>query len=619
MAVALLFGACSKDPQVESREYFQSAQQHARAGRVPEAIVQYRNAIAVDPRYGEARLQLGRLLEKQGDLNGAAGEFVRAADLLPSNRDAQLGAARIYLASAKYEDAATRADKVLAIDPKSIDALIVKGSALAGQRRYDDAIDEIESAIALDPSRSQSYGNLGVVQFARGHKPEAETALKRAIDVAPAQAEPYIALAGFYLATGQAALAEQTLSRALQSQPRHPAVNRGLAALLLATGRVNQAEGPLKIVAEEQKDVRSELTLADYYHMVRRDDDALKVLDRTAAGEGFGAAMARKATIFRLRGDSSRAYATVEAVLQKEPRNSSALVLKAAFLTEDGKLDAAMSTVESAVKVQPNAADVQFALGRIHQLRGNASAARNAYLEVVRLRPRHAEALLGLAQLAVVGLQPADAQRYVQDALRIRPDYPDAQLLQARLDMQSGKRREAEDTLRRLAMRYPRSAAVPSLLGTLYLAHKEEPAARKAFEHSLSLDPLTLEAIGGLVEMDLKSGKSAPALARVDKAVASSPRSAGHLNPCCTNARRHREPGQGRGVAARRHRRRPLAPDRLRPARTAVQSRRRNSTRRSRSSIRHPVNQTQWAHQRWSGCCSSSRTRFRRPGPAMSV
>jgi tetratricopeptide (TPR) repeat protein len=93
LAVTISAGACSKDPEVEKREFLASAQQHARNGKVPEAIVQYRNAIAVDPKFGEARLELGLLLEKQGDLAAAASELVRAADLLPNNVDAQLGAA----------------------------------------------------------------------------------------------------------------------------------------------------------------------------------------------------------------------------------------------------------------------------------------------------------------------------------------------------------------------------------------------------------------------------------------------------------------------------------------------------------------------------------------------
>ena len=522
--------ACANDPDTEKQEFVASARRHAQEGRIPEAVVQYRNAIAVDPRFGEARLELGRLLEQQGELAGAAAELVRAADLLPENGEAQLGAARIYLATGKYEDGLTRANKALAIDPKNIDALVLKGTALAGQTNYDAALEEIERAIALDPSRSQSYGDLGALQLVRGRKPEAETAFKRAIEVAPEKIEPRIALAGFYIVSGQTALAEHTLSEALRQQPRNPLINRALAMMFLATGRSSQAEQPLKIVAEEGKDARSQLALADYYRLMNRDDDALGVLERVAADkEAFGPAMTRKAAILRLQRKNEPAYGVLEEVLQKEPRNTSALVLQAAFLTEDGRLDAAMSMAAAAAKVQPDSVDVQFALGRIHQLRGNAKGATAAYLEVVRLQPRHPEALLGLARLALLDLRSSEARGYVQDALRVRPDYPEAQLVQARLDMSEGRRREAEQTLRRVALRFPKAPAVQAQLGTLYLLGKDERSARAAYERALSMDAVSLEAVGGLAELDLKAGKTAAALERVDKAVAARPGSAPHL------------------------------------------------------------------------------------------
>jgi tetratricopeptide (TPR) repeat protein len=70
---------------------------------------------------------------------------------------------------------------------------------------------------------------------------------------------------------------------------------------------------------------------------------------------------------------------------------------------------------------------------------------------------------------------------------------------------------------------------VQAQLGTLYLINKDLQAARTTYERALSIDSTALEAVGGLVEMDLKAGKTASALARADAALAAAPRSAGLL------------------------------------------------------------------------------------------
>jgi tetratricopeptide (TPR) repeat protein len=367
------------------------------------------------------------------------------------------------------------------------------------------------------------------LQFARGHNPEAEAALKRAVEVAPTQMEPRISLASFYLATKQIPLAESTLLTALQEQPRNPDVNRALASVFLASGRPDKAEAPLKIVVEVKNDLPSQLTLADYYRTVKRDDDALRILERAATGKvGYSAAMTRKAAIFRGQGKNDPAYATLEQVLDKDPRDATAMTLKAMFLTDDGKLDAALNISEAAVKTESTAA-TQFVLGRIQQARGATAPATAAYLETLKLQPSHAEALLRLAELSLVGVRLEDARRYASDALRVRPDYPEAVVIQARANMGLGNLSAAQDSLKQLNERYPQSAIVQAQLGTLYAVKQDMQGARAAYERALTFDPNALEPIAGLVNMDLQSGKAAAARARVDAALARSPKSPGLL------------------------------------------------------------------------------------------
>ena len=49
--------------------------------------MQYRNAVARDASFGEARFKLAGAYAETGDVKNALREYVRAADLLPKNVD----------------------------------------------------------------------------------------------------------------------------------------------------------------------------------------------------------------------------------------------------------------------------------------------------------------------------------------------------------------------------------------------------------------------------------------------------------------------------------------------------------------------------------------------------
>ena len=129
-----------------------AATKDVKAQKYKEAIVEFRNAVKVDPKFGEARYQLGEAYVQTGALPDAYREYVRAADLLPANVDAQVKAGSMLLLAGKFEDAKARADKALAINASSVDGEILRANALAGLKDIDAAVKEIESAIALDPS-----------------------------------------------------------------------------------------------------------------------------------------------------------------------------------------------------------------------------------------------------------------------------------------------------------------------------------------------------------------------------------------------------------------------------------------------------------------------------------
>src|SRR5678816_2910545 len=122
---AVSMAAACSNPEQAKREHFDNANRFMEAGKTQEAILEYRNALQEDPRYGEARLRLAQAYQTAGNFNQARREFIRAADLMPQNTVAQVQASRYLVAAGQFEDARTRIQLVIDRDPTNVDAQMI--------------------------------------------------------------------------------------------------------------------------------------------------------------------------------------------------------------------------------------------------------------------------------------------------------------------------------------------------------------------------------------------------------------------------------------------------------------------------------------------------------------
>src|SRR5437867_13319163 len=117
IALALLPLACSS-PDVQKRRHLERGNKYAAQKRDEFAVVEYANAVRLDPKFGEARLKLAETYERMNNPRAAFPEFIRAADALPDNRDAQIKATEIQLLGLRFEDAKARATTLLTRNSK---------------------------------------------------------------------------------------------------------------------------------------------------------------------------------------------------------------------------------------------------------------------------------------------------------------------------------------------------------------------------------------------------------------------------------------------------------------------------------------------------------------------
>ncbi len=519
-ACLTLLAACSKSPQ----EYLSRGNAFADQGKYGEAIIEYRNALREEPKLGEARQKLAEAYERTGDRTRAGREYVRAADLLPTNTALQLKVASLLLAGGQFEDAQTRIDGVLAREPQNIEALTLKAGALAGLKNLDAAIEQMEEAIRLDPSRGTTYTNMALLRMARGESDDAKTALEKAVEVDPNSVVSLTSLATYKWSTGDLPGAELELRRALAVDPKNVTVNRALSMLYMTTNRAAEAEQPLKTIVEVSDTPAPRFSLADYYIRTKRFDDARAMLKPLTSDAKVGVrAEAGLAEVERLSGQRDRAYTMLDALLKKQPSNASLLLTRARWQFADNKRNDALASATAAVAADAKSTDAHYLLGVIHRANGDRNASANEFLEVLRLNPNADAARLQLSQVELARGQTQSALELAQTAVKNSPENPFARLTLARTLLARGDVSQAQPMIASLLEKYPSAAAVHALDGAARLLNKDVAGARRSYTRALELDAGLTDALAGLTMLDATDNKIADARARLDARQAAEP------------------------------------------------------------------------------------------------
>src|SRR5262245_7504451 len=342
IAAPVLLLGCSS-PQVQKQRHFERGNQYVAEKRDEFAVIEYANAVRIDPKFGEARLRLAETYERMNNFRAALPEYVRAADALPDNRDAQIKATQILLLARRFDDAKARTAALLARNPKDIDAILLHASALSALKDPDGAVAEIEDALKIDPGNSRALVNLGAVQTTAGDTAQAEASFKKAIALDAKAPNAHLAYANFLWSADRPLDAEAQIKQALAAEPRHPLANRMLGALYMASNRPAEAEQPLKAVVETSGLPSAKFQLAQYYVTVKRSDEAAALLNQLAADPATAAdAEVMLAAIDYAADRRSEAHTRVDHLLARSPKNARALSLKARWLAAEHELDAAL-------------------------------------------------------------------------------------------------------------------------------------------------------------------------------------------------------------------------------------------------------------------------------------
>ena len=185
---------------------------------MPQARVAAIQAIALDDSLAEAHTSLGSYkLFYEWDITGAEEEYRKAISL-----DAKYGNARHFYShclqfSGREAEAIREMKTAVELEPLSLVNNSELGWAYYLANQHDAAIEQLHKTIKLDPSFSNSYFLLGLVYADKGNYAEAVAALREGQKLSPDWLELQAVLAYTYASAGERGEAEALLTKLLKS------------------------------------------------------------------------------------------------------------------------------------------------------------------------------------------------------------------------------------------------------------------------------------------------------------------------------------------------------------------------------------------------------------------
>jgi serine/threonine protein kinase/Tfp pilus assembly protein PilF len=221
---------------VQGRGYLQDPR---KTENLTSAEIVLKQALKIDPNFGQAEAALGQTYWLRYDMAGKQKQWIaqaeraceKATELGNAGAEGHLCLGMVNDGTGQYEKAAEQFQQAVQLDPTNDAAY--RGLAGAYQRlnQPDKAEETYKRAINLRPQYWRVYNMLGSFYFAQADYQKAATMLERATELDPDSYVAFSSLGATLLYLGRDADATQALERSIAIRPARDAYNNLAVAL----------------------------------------------------------------------------------------------------------------------------------------------------------------------------------------------------------------------------------------------------------------------------------------------------------------------------------------------------------------------------------------------------
>jgi tetratricopeptide (TPR) repeat protein len=554
--VLLLLAAagCGERPEAAMQRRVARGEALLAAGKASEAIIELRNALAVDKDHVPALLALGRAYAAKAWFYDATRELGRAQGLAPDSLPIAAAYGRALAELGDWPEAEAQAARILAPEPASPDGLYIRSVALIGRARPAEALAVVEGAQEVTSRSVELRAVRAEALLALGRVDEAEEAFKAVLAEAPADARSLSGLGAVIMSRRRYEEAARLYLKAKELHPDAPRIRLALASALARLRRLPEAIKELEEVELRARSPDITTALGIFYLQDGQINEAVTTLGALvrrrprlaqarllfatalmASGDAEGAirelsALQQQvpddpAVTFRLAlaeaqvGLAREALARLDGLARSFAGQADFHLERARVLLLLGKTGEALAAAGRARTLAPRAPQPLLLLGEIRAQQGDLRGAREAFEAAAALDAHYAPARLGLGRVAAAEGQPDAALREFEAAVQADPRSLPAARARAAALVQRKRLGEAVASVQGAIEANPRAAGFHVLLGSLQLEAGQLDAAAAAYRRAVELERRNVEARLGLARIALARGNEHEAAGQLHDAV----------------------------------------------------------------------------------------------------
>ncbi|MEJ1380310.1 MAG: tetratricopeptide repeat protein [Candidatus Sedimenticola sp. (ex Thyasira tokunagai)] len=544
VSLLLLVSGCSS-PDEKAAEYLKSGQALLDKGEYKSAILEFRNAlqikkdlvpawygwskaaekqgrwkqsykllnnvVSLDPNHIDARIKRGKIRLAAKLLDKALEESDETLKLAPGNPDVRAFRAAVLFKLGDTDGAIREADRALSLEPGHVDALIVRaterllaGNAEAAITYLDKGIASHERNVALQLIKIKALSSLDA-----GDK--AADVFERLIELYPENIAFRRAFAQFYVSNKQIDKAEAVLRQIVVDFPADLDKKLSLVKFLLANYGLDKAVTELdKYISENPDEYKYQFALAEIYISQKQQERAKEVLNKVVAKDAEGAngiaAKSRLAALALSAGEKNEALLLIEDVLALEPKNSSALLIKATMQLTDRKIEDAIATLRTVLKNDSGSVNALALLAKAHLSNKSPQLAKENYQRAIKIDPVNQKIVLEYARLLIKGREADQAGELLQKFIDRVPNSVAALQMMAQVKLSQRDWATAQQIAERLRD-LDSKALSDQILGVVYQGRQQYDQSIEAFKRAHDASPLAVQPIVSLVRTYVRAGK----------------------------------------------------------------------------------------------------------------
>jgi tetratricopeptide (TPR) repeat protein len=402
----------------------------------------------------------------------------------PSNAGFILQNAAHYYLQKRPDEMASTLDRLLK-DSKTFP----KGRLQVGEfyfriRNYDKAVEQYEAGIKAVPADKLTYQKRIVETLVmQGKKTEASQLVEAILKEDSKDNEAIAMRAALMLQAGtrdQVQQAVNDLQSVVTRQPENAVLRFNLARALMAKGDLDAA----RVQLIEALKHRADYTLA-----------------RLALAQ-----------VYVAKADFANASQTAGQILQTEPNNVAARLMKTSAMIGLREFDQAKGELKSLLSQNASLSDAQFQLGMINLMQRDFAGAQTVFRDFRKSNPTDPRALSGLVETLVLQNQIDGALALLSEESAKAPDRADVRTLLANTARRGGKFDIAEREYRALLEKSPKSAELLVSLGIVQRERGDLEGAKASFQRAKVLVPADVSPWVQEALVYEKAGKLAEAM-----------------------------------------------------------------------------------------------------------